>query len=204
MDREINYGALIDKAMHYIVKEALQIVTESGLPGNHHFFISFLTHYPGVVISERLRKKYPEEMTIVLQYQFEELAVTENAFSVVLSFDNIKERIVIPFMALSAFADPSVKFGLQFRHLQLPESEFEVEESSDLSTFEADLAHQKKQAERKKTKKEEAQEHSSMDGKSREAKTEENTDSETSNEKDKAGFNNVVQLDKFRNKKNKD
>jgi hypothetical protein len=117
MADEINYAALIDNAMHSIVREALRIAASQGLPGEHHFFISFLTNYPGVVISERIRRKYPEEMTIVLQYQYEKLSLGDDYFSVVLSFDNTKETVRIPFIALTAFADPSVKFGLQFRHL---------------------------------------------------------------------------------------
>ena len=118
MTDEINYSAFIDEAMHIIVRKSLAIAAQRSLPGNHHFFISFLTHFPGVALSEKLRNKYPEEMTIVLQYQFEDLLVEENGFSVVLSFDNIKEKIVVPFTSLTAFADPSVKFGLQFRYLK--------------------------------------------------------------------------------------
>lgn len=119
MDEDlINYGKLIDDAMHIIVKKALEmVITQNGLPGGHHFFISFLTRYPGVQLSDKLRQKYPNEMTIVLQYQFEELQVTDEHFSVMLSFDNLKEQVIIPFAALTAFADPSVKFGLQFRYL---------------------------------------------------------------------------------------
>jgi hypothetical protein len=114
-DIHIDYGDLIDDAMHAIVKKVLERVVKEGLPGNHHFFISFLTQYPGADVSEALLEKYPEEMTIVIQHQFDDLTVDEEKFSVVLSFDNVKERIVIPFDALTAFADPSVKFGLQFR-----------------------------------------------------------------------------------------
>ncbi len=104
--------------MHVIVKRALGFVGKDGLPGKHHFFISFLTSHPGVRISQKLREKYPEEMTIVIQHQFEDLQVHDDYFSVVLSFDNEKQRIQIPFDALIAFADPSVKFGLQFSHLE--------------------------------------------------------------------------------------
>lgn len=123
-DDLINYSALIDDAMHAIVKKALEIAIEHGLPGDHHFFVSFMTNYPGVQISPKLRKKYTIEMTIVLQYQFEDLHVTDKDFGVILSFDNVKERVVVPFAALTAFADPSVKFGLQFRHIDdLPPEE---------------------------------------------------------------------------------
>ena len=114
----IDYGKLIDDAMHVIVRQALGYVQNGSLPGRHHFFISFLTSHPGVSISKELKAKYPEEMTIVLQHQFEELTLTDEFFSVVLSFDNVKEKIKIPFDSLIAFADPSVKFGLQFSHAE--------------------------------------------------------------------------------------
>lgn len=114
----IDYGKLIDDAMHVIVKQALGYIQNGSLPGRHHFFISFLTSHPGVKISKALREKYPEEMTIVLQHQFEDLQITDDYFSVVLSFDNIKEKVQIPFDSLIAFADPSVKFGLQFSHAE--------------------------------------------------------------------------------------
>jgi hypothetical protein len=120
----INYGALIDEAMHIIVKKSLKIASSKKLPGDHHFFISFMTKYHGVGLSDKLKKKYPQEMTIVLQFQYEDLKVEEEFFSVILSFDNIKEKIIIPFASITAFADPSVKFGLQFRHV---DEDFEEE-----------------------------------------------------------------------------
>lgn len=118
MDKKniIDYNVLVDDAMHLIVKKSLEIFANNDLEGDHHFFISFITKYPGVIISEKLHKKYPYEMTIVLQYQFENLKIDEHGFSVSLSFDGKKESISIPFSALTAFADPSAKFGLQFRH----------------------------------------------------------------------------------------
>lgn len=114
-DSFIDYGKLIDDAMHQIVINALNIVSENGLTSNHHFFISFNTKHEGVSLSEKLLSKYPNEMTIVLQHQFESLKLADDGFEVTLSFDQIKERIVIPFKSLIAFADPSVKFGLQFK-----------------------------------------------------------------------------------------
>lgn len=134
----IDYGQLIDDAMHIIVQKALQRVEKEGLPGSHHFFISFLTEFPGVQLSEKLREKYPEEMTIVLQYQFEDLHVTDKGFTVSLSFDNVKEKIVIPFVALTAFADPSVKFGLQFRHVDIEDelTDEELEALGELDELE--------------------------------------------------------------------
>lgn len=121
----IDYGKLIDDAMHVIVKQALGFINNGVLPGKHHFFISFLTSHPGVKISKALKDKYPEEMTIVLQHQFEGLHIEDKFFSVILSFDNVKENIVIPFDSLIAFADPSVKFGLQFSHVDGKEDEAE-------------------------------------------------------------------------------
>ncbi len=111
----IDYGKLVDEAMHIIVQKVLTRVSNTGLPGNHHFFISFLTRHPGVRISENLLNKYPSEMTIVLQYQFYDLKVDQNGFSVCLSFNGIKEEIYIPMLSITTFADPSVQFGLQFR-----------------------------------------------------------------------------------------
>lgn len=116
----IDYSALVDEAMHSIVKKSLEILAKNDPCGDHHFFISFITKYPGVTLSEKLRQKHPYEMTIVLQYQFENLEINEDSFSVSLSFDNFLEKIEIPFASLTAFADPSVKFGLQFRHAEDP------------------------------------------------------------------------------------
>lgn len=111
----IDYGKLIDDAMHQIVINALNIVSKKGLSGGHHFFISFNTRHEGVSLSPNLLSKYPSEMTIVLQHQFEDLIISDDKFEVTLSFNRIKEKIVIPFKSLIAFADPSVKFGLQFK-----------------------------------------------------------------------------------------
>jgi hypothetical protein len=131
----LDYGRLIDEAMHMIVKKALELVAKHGLPGDHHFYISFVTGAPGVMISDDLKQKYPEEMTIVLQHQFWELEIEEDRFSVVLSFDNVKQNLTIPFAAISSFADPSVKFGLQFRRpLDELEERREEEEQMELDT----------------------------------------------------------------------
>lgn len=110
----IDYPGLIDSAMRNVVREALIHVDKFGLPGDHHFFISFQTNYPGVSISPQLKSRYPEEITIVVQHQFWDLKITKAQFSIMLSFNNIPEKLVVPFDALTAFADPSIKFGLQF------------------------------------------------------------------------------------------
>jgi hypothetical protein len=151
-DNFIDYGKLIDDAMHIIVRKALETVSDKGLPGKHHFFISFVTGYPGVVLSKELRDKYPEEMTIVLQHQFEDLKVTDERFDVVLSFDNVKEKIGIPFEALVAFADPSIKFGLQFRRMEELEEDHELRK--EISKPNEDLKGKKKQSTTKKAKNE--------------------------------------------------
>lgn len=114
----IDYGKLVDEAMHIIVLKVLKVVQEKGLPGNHHFFISFVTKHPGVKLSKTLTSKYPKEMTIVLQYQFQDLIVDPQGFGVTLSFNGVKEKIYIPFTAITTFADPSVQFGLQFREVE--------------------------------------------------------------------------------------
>lgn len=113
----IRYDQLVDGAMREVVRKALEQVKQEGFSGNHHFLISFLTECQGVEISQKLKEKYPEEMTIVLQHQYEDLEISEDGFQVVLSFDGSKEKIKIPFVALSAFADPGVKFGLKFNIL---------------------------------------------------------------------------------------
>lgn len=110
----IDYPGLIDGAMRNVVREALIHVDKFGLPGDHHFFISFQTNYPGVSISPQLKSRYPEEITIVVQHQFWDLKIGKDKFSIMLSFNNIPEKLVVPFDALTAFADPSIKFGLQF------------------------------------------------------------------------------------------
>jgi hypothetical protein len=127
----LDYGRLIDEAMHMIVKKALELVGRHGLPGEHHFYISFATNAPGVMISDELKKKYTEEMTIVLQHQFWELEIEEDRFSIVLSFDNVKQNLTVPFAAITSFADPSVKFGLQFRRPNEGDFEDEPQEEGE-------------------------------------------------------------------------
>ncbi|MBL8702306.1 MAG: hypothetical protein JNK67_28225 [Alphaproteobacteria bacterium] len=110
----LRYEQMMESAMRGVMREALIQVAESGLPGQHHFYISFRTEYPGVEIPPKLAQKYPREMTIVLQYQFWGLAVFDDHFKVTLSFDKNKERLVVPFAAVTSFVDPSVQFALQF------------------------------------------------------------------------------------------
>ena len=110
----IRYDLLAQEALRGVVRRVLIDAAKSGLPGEHHFFVSFDTRAPDVRISSRLREKYPEEMTIVLQHQFWDLIVTEEGFEVGLSFNGVPERLVVPFDAIKGFFDPSVQFALQF------------------------------------------------------------------------------------------
>lgn len=113
-DDSIRYDVLAQDALRGVIRTVLTRVAKSGLPGQHHLYISFDTQAPGAYLSKRLRQQYPEEMTIVLQYQFWDLLVSEDRFEVKLSFNNVPERLVVPFAAVKAFFDPSVQFGLQF------------------------------------------------------------------------------------------
>jgi len=114
MNDRFHYDALVDDALRSVVRRVLRQVADKGLPGSHHFYISFRSNDPGVQLPEYLRAKYPEEMTIVLQHQYWDLVLTEEFFEVTVSFNKQQERIKVPFAALSAFVDPSVRFGLQF------------------------------------------------------------------------------------------
>ncbi len=124
-DDQLHYPLLIDQAMRGVVREVLKRVQNSGLPGEHHFYISFLTNFPGVKMSEQLKSRYPKEITIVMQHQYWDFKVEENMFTVTLSFGGVPEKLLIPFAALTAFADPSIKFGLQFQHSETLMDELE-------------------------------------------------------------------------------
>jgi uncharacterized protein len=114
MTRAIDYGNLMHRAMRGLIRQVLQDVADHGLPGAHHFFITFDTRHPEVQIADWLRARYPAEMTIVIQHWFENLTVDEHGFAVTLNFGNQPEPLQIPFDALRTFVDPSVEFGLRF------------------------------------------------------------------------------------------
>jgi len=119
----LRYDLMIEAALRDVVRETLSSVVQNGLPGEHHFYITFLTKFPGVEIPDYLRKQYPDEMTIVLQYQFFGLKLEDDTFGVTLSFNNIKERLSIPIESITTFADPSVNFALQFQSGQGEDNE---------------------------------------------------------------------------------
>ena len=113
MRDEFDYPAMVQRALHGVVREALTRVAESGLPGQHHFYVSFRTRHPGVEVPDYLRARHPDEMTIVLQHKFWGLEVGDDMFAVTLTFQGRSERLVVPYAALTGFADPSVNFGLR-------------------------------------------------------------------------------------------
>lgn len=130
-EHELRYDRMVEEALLGVVRRALNAVAEHGLPGNHHFYITFRTDHPDVVLPDHLRQRYPGEMTIVLQHQFWGLEVEEESFQVTLSFNDVPENLVVPFQAVVAFADPSVRFGLQF-DVEDGDEEQEEEEGQDL------------------------------------------------------------------------
>jgi hypothetical protein len=111
---ELGYDRIVERQLRGVAREVLTQIGAKGLPGEHHFYITFRTDFPGVSIGASLKAQFPREITIVLQHQFWGLEVTEEAFSVTLSFGGKHERLHVPFEALVSFTDPSVRFGLQF------------------------------------------------------------------------------------------
>src|SRR5829696_8660197 len=111
---QIRYDLLVQDALKGVVRKVLSDAARDGLVGDHHFYIAFRTDHPGARLSDRLREKYPQDMTIVLQHQFWDLGITEHTFEVGLSFSGVPERLLVPFDAVTGFFDPSVQFGLKF------------------------------------------------------------------------------------------
>jgi hypothetical protein len=116
----IRYDVLARDALRGVLRRVLADAAEHGLPGDHHFFITFVSTAEGVKLSPRLLAQYPEEMTVILQHQFWDLVVTDDRFEVGLSFGGVPERLVVPFSAIKSFFDPSVQFGLQFETTDSP------------------------------------------------------------------------------------
>ena len=127
----IRYDVLAQEAMRSVVKKVLTEVVRVGLPGEHHFYITFNTQAPGVRISSRLRERYPEEMTIVVQHQFWDLEVNSQSFEIGLAFSGVPERLLVPFGSIKSFVDPSVQFGLQFDLLEDEHISEELSEDND-------------------------------------------------------------------------
>jgi hypothetical protein len=115
-DDLMRYDLMIENALRDVVRQTLARVIKEGLPGEHQFYVTFQTRAPDVAIPDYLRSQYPDEMTIVLQHQFSGLKLEDNGFSVQLSFNNVREKLFIPFASITTFADPSVNFALQFQN----------------------------------------------------------------------------------------
>jgi hypothetical protein len=129
----IRYDVLARDALRGVLRRVLMDAAANGLPGEHHFFITFLSTAEGVKISPRLLAQYPEEMTVILQHQFWDLIVTEDRFEVGLSFGGVPERLVVPFNSIKSFFDPSVQFGLQFEAGDAAKAEAEPDAAAKLA-----------------------------------------------------------------------
>lgn len=128
MTKSIDYGNLMHRAMRGLIQTVLRDVAANGLPGAHHFFITFDTTVEGVEIADWLRARYPSEMTIVIQHWFDNLTVTDDLFTITLNFGNNPEPLIIPFDAVRTFVDPSVEFGLRFESHDEEEEEAEEDD----------------------------------------------------------------------------
>ena len=130
MTDTLDYGSLMHRAMRGLIFNVLEQVRDDGLPGNHHFFITFDTTHPDVQLADWLKDRYPEEMTVVIQHWFDNLVVREDGFSITLNFGDQPEPIQIPFDAIQTFVDPSVEFGLRFENQDMDEIEGEADETA--------------------------------------------------------------------------
>lgn len=151
MSRTIDYGNLMHRAMRGLIQEVLEGVAENGLPGQHHFFITFDTMHPDVELADWLSDRYPEEMTVVIQHWYDNLVVTGEGFSITLNFGDNPEPLYIPYDAIKTFVDPSVEFGLRFETQEdedKDEDEDDDEGVAQESSSDSDVADQgKKDAE---------------------------------------------------------
>lgn len=137
MSSGIDYGNLMHHAMRGLIRDVMARVSEDGLPGEHHFFVTLATQHPGVEMADWLKARYPDEITIVIQHWFENLVVDDNGFAITLNFGNQPEPLYVPFDAISTFVDPSVEFGLKFE-TQFDEDDDEDDEDDDLDEEDSD------------------------------------------------------------------
>lgn len=139
MSRSIDYGKLMHAAMRTLIRQVLQDVADEGLPGEHHFFITFDTLHPDAQMADWLSDRYPEEMTIVVQHWFDNLQVTDEGFAITLNFGDQPEPLYIPYDAIRTFVDPSVEFGLRFENNEDDDEEDQIE-ADDMDAPEAPMA----------------------------------------------------------------
>lgn len=140
MTATIDYGNLMHRAMRGLIQEVLEDVRDNGLPGEHHFFITFDTQHPDVQIADWLSDRYPGEMTVVMQHWFDNLTVTEEGFAVTLNFGDAPEPLYIPYDAIKTFVDPSVEFGLRFETQETEDDEDDVEELAPVEPVVEDVS----------------------------------------------------------------
>lgn len=141
MTDTLDYGSLMHRAMRGLIFDVLEQVRDHGLPGNHHFFITFDTTHPDVQLADWLKDRYPAEMTVVIQHWFDNLVVREDGFSITLNFGDQPEPIQIPFDAIQTFVDPSVEFGLRFENQDMDEIEEDAEaDETELSADTTDTS----------------------------------------------------------------
>ena len=139
MSRSIDYGNLMHEAMRGLIRKVLQDVSDNGLPGNHHFFITFDTAHPDAELADWLSDRYPGEMTVVMQHWYDGLDVGEDGFAITLNFGDAPEPLYIPYDAIRTFVDPSVEFGLRFEQQESEEEAEEDDEAELEQTEESEL-----------------------------------------------------------------
>ncbi|QFT92850.1 Stringent starvation protein B [Roseovarius sp. THAF9] len=139
MPHSIDYGKLMHRAMRGLIQEVLCDVRDNGLPGAHHFFITFETTHPDAELADWLRERYPNEMTVVMQHWFDNLDVTDEGFTVTLNFGDSPETLYIPYDAIQTFVDPSVEFGLRFESQDESEEDDEEEDGDEAALDEQDI-----------------------------------------------------------------
>ena len=139
MSRSIDYGNLMHEAMRGLIRRVLQDVSDKGLPGNHHFFITFDTSHPDAELADWLSDRYPDEMTVVMQHWYDGLDVGDDGFAITLNFGDAPEPLYIPYDAIRTFVDPSVEFGLRFEQQETEEEDVAEDETTLDQTDEAEL-----------------------------------------------------------------
>lgn len=130
-DEPLDYHRMVQTALRSVLREALEVAAGEGLPGDHHFYVSFRTQAPGVVVPSFLRDRYPEEVTIVIQHQYWELDVEDDGFGVTLAFDGSRQRVAVPWEAVTAFIDPVAEFALRFQTVEEARAQAEAQKSAE-------------------------------------------------------------------------